>query len=125
MRWAILHASYDTNQEYLGPVRGIGASCMYGRMGCAFVLACGLFAHALDIRDQEKQSETYSNPILFSDYSDPDVIRDGNHYYLVASTFHFVPGLPILQSTDLVHWKILGHALPQIKLDPRYDMVGG
>ncbi len=100
---------------------------MYGRrIGCACALACGLFAHASDTGDQKKQqTETYTNPILFSDYSDPDVIRDGNDYYLVASTFHFVPGLPILQSTDLVHWKILGHALPQIKLDPRYDMVGG
>ena len=44
----------------------------------------------------------YRNPILFADYSDPDVIRDGLNYYLVASTFHFVPGIPILQSTDLV-----------------------
>jgi beta-xylosidase len=96
---------------------------MYGRrIGCTVALACGLFAHALDTK---QQAETYSNPILFSDYSDPDIIRDGNNYYLVASTFHFVPGLPILQSTDLVHWTILGHALPQIKIDPRYDMAGG
>jgi beta-xylosidase len=51
---------------------------------------------------------TYHNPILFADYSDPDVIRDGANYYLVASTFHFVPAIPILQSTDLVHWTILG-----------------
>lgn len=98
---------------------------MYGRrIGCTLALACGLFVHVLDAKNR-KTSEGYTNPILFSDYSDPDVIRDGNNYYLVASSFHFVPGLPILQSTDLVHWKILGHALPQIKLDPRYDMVGG
>ena len=51
----------------------------------------------------------YHNPVLFADYSDPDVIRDGANYYLVASTFHFVPGIPILQSTDLVHWTIVGH----------------
>jgi beta-xylosidase len=67
----------------------------------------------------------YRNPILFADYSDPDVIRDGANYYLVASTFHFVPGIPILQSTDLVHWTILGHVVQRMDMDPRYSMVGG
>ncbi|HEX7157807.1 MAG TPA: glycoside hydrolase 43 family protein [Edaphobacter sp.] len=74
---------------------------------------------------QQKATSVYRNPILFSDYSDPDVIRDGDAYYLVASSFHFVPGLPILKSTDLVHWTILGHALPRITIDPHYDMAGG
>jgi beta-xylosidase len=68
---------------------------------------------------------TYRNPVLFADYSDPDVIRDGDNYYLVSSTFAFVPGIPILQSNDLVHWTILGHVLPRIEIDPQYDMVGG
>ncbi|SNT38293.1 Beta-xylosidase [Granulicella rosea] len=67
----------------------------------------------------------YRNPVLFADYSDPDVIRDGDNYYLVASTFAFVPGLPILQSNDLVHWTIVAHVLPKIHLDPKYDMTGG
>ena len=68
---------------------------------------------------------TYTNPVLFSDYSDPDVIRDGNTYYLVASSFSFVPGLPILQSPDLVHWTIVAHALPHIPFGPKYDLSGG
>src|ERR1039458_8005454 len=67
----------------------------------------------------------YRNPILFADYSDPDVIRDGLNYYLVASTFHFVPGIPILQSTDLVHWTIIGHVVDRLDMDPRYSMIGG
>ena len=67
----------------------------------------------------------YRNPILFADYSDPDVIRDGLNYYLVASTFHFVPGIPILQSSDLVHWTIIGHVIDRLDMDPRYSMVGG
>jgi beta-xylosidase len=67
----------------------------------------------------------YHNPILFADYSDPDVIRDGGNYYLVASTFHFVPGIPILQSTDLVHWTIVGHVVQRMTMDPRYSMIGG
>jgi Beta-xylosidase len=67
----------------------------------------------------------FQNPILFADYSDPDVIRDGASYYLIASTFHFVPGIPILESQDLVHWKIIGHVVKRMEMDPRYDLVGG
>ncbi len=72
-----------------------------------------------------QRAETYRNPILYSDYSDPDVVRDGKTYYLVASTFHFVPGIPILQSEDLVHWTILTHVVPRLKLAPQYDFSDG
>ncbi len=66
----------------------------------------------------------YRNPVLFADYSDPDVIRDGKYFYLIASSFEFVPGLPILQSEDLVHWKIVGHAIHRLTMSPAYDMTG-
>jgi beta-xylosidase len=71
------------------------------------------------------ETATYHNPILFADYSDPDVIRDGNDYYLVASTFHFVPGIPILHSHDLVHWSISGHVVDRLTMSPAYDMQDG
>ena len=45
---------------------------------------------------------TYQNPILYADYSDPDAIRVDEDYYLVSSSFHAVPGLPILHSKDPV-----------------------
>ncbi len=59
----------------------------------------------------DKGDGTYQNPVLHADYSDPDAIRVGNDYYLVASSFNFVPGLPILHSKDLVNWTLIGHAL--------------
>jgi hypothetical protein len=49
---------------------------------------------------------TYKNPVIYADYSDPDAIRVGDDYYLVASSFDAVPGLPILHSKDLVNWRI-------------------
>ena len=52
---------------------------------------------------------TYRNPILDADYSDPDVLRIGDDYYLTASSFNAVPGLPILHSKDLVNWELIGH----------------
>ncbi|WP_316830572.1 glycoside hydrolase 43 family protein [Pedobacter aquatilis] len=54
---------------------------------------------------------TYKNPVLNADYSDPDAIRVGNDFYMVASSFDAIPGLPILHSKDLVNWKLIGHAL--------------
>ena len=63
---------------------------------------------------------TYKNPILFADYSDPDVIRVGDTYYMTASSFNYVPGLPILISKDLVNWKLANYALDKINYE-KYD----
>jgi len=49
---------------------------------------------------------TYINPVLNADYSDPDVIRVGEKYYMVASDFHFI-GMQVLESVDLVNWKLI------------------
>ncbi len=54
----------------------------------------------------------YQNPILYADYSDPDVCRVGDDYYMTSSSFNCVPGLQILHSRDLVNWEIVGAALP-------------
>lgn len=54
---------------------------------------------------------TYKNPVLHADYSDPDVVRVGDDYYMTASSFNVAPGLPILHSKDLVNWELIGHAL--------------
>lgn len=54
---------------------------------------------------------TYKNPVLDADYSDPDAIRVGDDFYMVASSFDAVPGLPILHSKDLVNWRLISHAL--------------
>ena len=56
---------------------------------------------------------TYSNPVLNADYSDPDAVAVGEDYYLTASSFSCIPGLPILHSRDLVNWEIVGHALKE------------
>ncbi len=56
----------------------------------------------------------YKNPVINADYSDPDVIKVGDDYYLTASSFNCVPGLPILHSKDLVNWQIINYALPRL-----------
>ncbi|NBM18301.1 glycoside hydrolase 43 family protein [Streptomyces sp. GC420] len=69
---------------------------------------------------------TYRNPVLNADWSDPDVVRVGEDYYLTASSFGRAPGLPLLQSRDLVNWSLVGHALerlapPAAFTAPRHD----
>lgn len=54
---------------------------------------------------------TYQNPIIFADYSDPDVIRVGNDFFMTASSFNCLPALPILHSKDLVNWRLINHAI--------------
>lgn len=54
---------------------------------------------------------TYKNPVLQADYSDPDVVRVGEDFYMTSSSFNVAPGLPILHSKDLVNWKLVNHAL--------------
>ncbi|MBN2765704.1 MAG: family 43 glycosylhydrolase [Paludibacteraceae bacterium] len=56
----------------------------------------------------------YKNPVLYADYSDPDVCRVGDDFYMTASSFANTPGLPVLHSKDLVNWTLIGHAAPKL-----------
>ena len=86
------------------------------------LLICGMGLHAQNKPVSQNTSlskvwvadlgnGSYQNPVINADYSDPDVIRVGEDFYMVSSSFDAVPGLPILHSKDLVNWTIIGHAL--------------
>ncbi|MDQ5979047.1 MAG: hypothetical protein QG602_2021 [Verrucomicrobiota bacterium] len=64
----------------------------------------------------------YRNPVLHADYSDPDAVRVGDDYYLTASSFTSVPGLPILHSRDLVNWTVINHALSRLVPDVHFSV---
>ena len=55
----------------------------------------------------------YSNPVIQSDYSDPDVIRVGPDFYMVASSFNHVPGVPVLHSKNLAEWRLVNYVLTE------------
>ncbi len=92
--------------------------------GCAIlILLTGLCSYNMEAQPVEKTSRVwkadlgngmYQNPILYADYSDPDVCRVGDDYYMVSSSFNCVPGLPVLHSKDLVNWELISHALPRL-----------
>ena len=64
---------------------------------------------------------TYTNPVINADYSDPDVCVVGDDYYMTASSFNCIPGLPILPSKDLVNWEIIGHAITELTPHEEFD----
>lgn len=70
-------------------------------------------------------STTCRNPMLWADVPDPDVIRVGSDYYLVSTTMHLMPGVPIMHSRDLVHWETIGYVCDKMSDTPLYDMEGG
>lgn len=63
----------------------------------------------------------YQNPILMSDYSDPDVIRVNDDYFMISSSFNYFPGIPILHSKNLIDWEIINYVFD--KLDSYFDIV--
>ena len=64
---------------------------------------------------------TYTNPVINAEYSDPDVCVVGDDYYMTASSFNCIPGLPILHSKDLVNWEIIVHAITELTPKEEFD----
>jgi beta-xylosidase len=93
----------------------------------SLLLLAALLSHGAarsNITWGDRGNGTYRNPILKADYSDPDVIRVGDDFYMVASDFHFV-GIQVLHSKDLVNWQIVGQVFHRLTMDPKYDQMNG
>ncbi|KAA8576194.1 hypothetical protein MFRU_009g01270 [Monilinia fructicola] len=72
------------------------------------------------------QTNTYTNPILPGSHPDPSIIRSGENYFLITSSFEYFPGIPIYHSTDLISWNLISHALTRrSQLDIRTPEPGG
>ncbi|HLP16225.1 MAG TPA: family 43 glycosylhydrolase, partial [Bacteroidota bacterium] len=68
---------------------------------------------------------TYTNPLFYDEFSDPDMIRVGDDFYLTGTTMHCVPGLPVLHSKDLVNWTLLGYVFDKFQMGPEFKLEGG
>ena len=60
---------------------------------------------------------TYTNPLFYDEFSDPDILRVGDDYYLAGTTMHTVPGLVILHSKDLVNWENISYCFDRFDFD--------
>ncbi|MCZ7422659.1 family 43 glycosylhydrolase [Verrucosispora sp. WMMA2121] len=68
---------------------------------------------------------SFTNPVVWQDFADVEVIRVGEVYYMTASTMHYSPGAPILRSYDLVNWEFAGHSVPRLDFGTKYDLPAG
>jgi len=68
---------------------------------------------------------TYTNPLFYDEFTDPDIIRVGDDFYLAGTTMHTMPSLVVLHSKDLVNWKFLSYAAEQLDLGPQFRLEEG
>lgn len=83
-------------------------------LAAATSLAAGANTYVSEVWSADLGNGKYINPVIDADYSDPDVVRVGDDYYMTASSFSDIPGLPVLHSKDLVNWTIIGHAIAEM-----------
>lgn len=83
---------------------------LFATAACMSVMAQG---YVSEVWNPDNGDGTYTNPVINADYSDPDVCvgASGEDYYLTASSFQCIPGLPVLHSKDLVNWEIINYAI--------------
>jgi xylan 1,4-beta-xylosidase len=94
------------------------------RLACALLLVVPTVASAQTWM-ADNGNGTFSNPLFYDEFSDPDLIRVGNDFYLTGTTMHSMPGLPVLHSTDLVNWSLLSYAFDRLDLGPEYRLEDG
>lgn len=88
-------------------------------------------AHGQRIDDTRKTwmsdngNGTFTNPLFYDEFSDPDLIRVRDDYYLTGTTMHAMPGLAVLHSRDLLNWKFLSYAMDKLDLGPEFRLEDG
>ena len=73
----------------------------------------------------QKQTATMTNPVLFADVPDLDIIRVDDTYYMVSTTMHFAPGCGIMKSKDLVNWEIVNYAYDELDKGDNFRLLNG
>lgn len=68
---------------------------------------------------------TFTNPLFYEEFSDPDIIRVGDDFYLVGTTMHAMPGIPVMHSKDLVNWSLLGYVFDKLTLGAEFSLENG
>ncbi|WP_052346688.1 family 43 glycosylhydrolase [Hymenobacter swuensis] len=89
------------------------------------IVGCLLLSGQAVAQQSDNEYGTYTNPVIWSDFPDNDVIRVGDMYYMVATTMYYFPGVPLLQSRDLVNWEYVANTVPRLDVHPAYNLQGG
>ncbi|MBE2215631.1 MAG: family 43 glycosylhydrolase [Opitutaceae bacterium] len=95
------------------------------RLCLALIVAASLHQSAVSARTSDNGDGTFTNPVLYADYPDPDIIRVGETFYMVSTSFVDSPGINVLRSPDLVNWELVGHVADTVDGGDAYDLVNG
>lgn len=90
-----------------------------------FIAALLLPASPVCAWQADNGNGTFTNPLFYDEFSDPDLIRVGDDFYMTGTTMHSMPGLPVLHSKDLVNWNFLTYACDRLDLGPEYRLENG
>ena len=96
----------------------------FRKIGFMIIIAW-LFVPCLRAQSNDNGDGTFTNPVLWSDVPDPDVIRVGDNFYLMSTTMHLSPGAPVMRSKDLVNWKIVSYVFDKLTDTPNYNLNKG
>ena len=88
-------------------------------------IAAALLCTNVSGQSSDNGDGTFTNPVIWADCPDPDVIRVGEDFYFVSTTMHLMPGAPIMHSRDLVNWEIISYIYDRFEETPRYSMEEG
>ena len=92
-----------------------------------FLLCCTVASHSQSVSwSADNGNGTFTNPLFYDEFSDPDVLRVGDDYYLAGTTMHAVPGLVVLHSRDLVNWQFASYCFDRFDFtDDRFALKNG
>ncbi len=93
--------------------------------GLIAVVVVSLFSVQLFAQSTDNGDGTFTNPVIWGDFPDPEVIRVGDTYYLMSTSMHYFPGVTLMESKDLVNWTIVSNVVEEFKEHPYYDLDGG
>lgn len=110
----------ETVSGMLGAVRR--ASVIIAGCLLAAVASTGLKAQSWTA---DNGNGTFTNPLFYDEFSDPDMIRVGNDFYLAGTTMHCTPGLVILHSRDLVNWKFMSYCFDRFDMGGEFRLENG
>ena len=110
------------------------ASCCMALLGCSVAATAQKKQAAKNVLptvtsikswSADNGNGTYTNPLFYDEFSDPDIIRMGEDYYLAGTTMHSVPGLVVLHSKDLVNWEFSSYCFDRFDDSDDFNLRNG
>ena len=96
------------------------------KSGLTILAVIGLFGLSFSSAQTISAEKTsFTNPIIWADFPDLSITRNGEDFYLISTTMHLMPGAPVMKSKDLVNWELASYVVERLTDTPKYDLKEG